>query len=177
MSEENSTIKELRARIDTLNATVTTNETEKVALAAKVTELERAKLDETERLRQENADLATKATAGEVAVGQVASYQELFKTEWEALIAAAPEDKRATLTQISSHGDWPERIRCLKAGLSLGNLPIPGVTIGSITQPVPPATAPPSPTPTPVAQTPWDPTKGAPSWSDSLKKPGTPVTT
>lgn len=168
---ENSTIKQMREQIDALNSSLTIEQQARATAETKTTELEREKLSEKERLELQLKDLQTFKKDNEPIAAQLQAATQELESQYNALIASAPVDKQEVLKQISATGDWPTRLRTLRAGLSLATgaaAVAPQVTVvGTIN-------APPTPDPArPAGSAPNEPQQPnwKASWGDVLSKP------
>jgi cell division septum initiation protein DivIVA len=144
---ENSTIKHLRETAEAANRAAKEAADRAAAAEAKLTEIERAKLEENERLKLELADARKIEMEAATLRDELGRYQSTLQAQYEAELAAVPEEKRALVAQLSGSGSWPDRVKALQAAKSLaGTAP---AAAGTITQPgtgTPPAPGAPPPT-------------------------------
>lgn len=129
-TEDTSTIRAMREQLSSSAEALKAAEKEKAELETRLKELERAKLDETERLRLEREDLQRKIQDLEPEVAQTrdrlgryeSSYERMYKEELEKVTDPATKER---LERMSSRGDWTERLEILRDGLALrGDAPV-----------------------------------------------------
>lgn len=131
MSEENTTIQQMRGQIDAANAERDEAKAKATELESRLTNLEREKMGDIERLTAEKNDLAK--TLGEVRNenAQIAALRDengKFLSKFESLynegIQSLPEDKREHAIKVTSQGTFADRYESLKGLQSLlGDLP------------------------------------------------------
>jgi len=164
--QDNSAIREMRAKIESEATARKAAETEAAELKTRLTEIERSKLDELERVRLEKEDLAK--TFGqtqselEQARNELGQFQTLAEAEYNQLLATVPPEKRAAVEGIAGSGTWADRLSKARSAMSLiGAAPVQVGTPG-----MPPASA---PTATPGAPEPFkfDP---ANAWNNTFAK-------
>lgn len=140
---ESSVIRELRAKINELSPLASkAAELEQRAITAeeKATALEREKMTELERTAHELKDRDNKIGDLSKMVGELttvkskldafsATFEELYTAE----IASFPEAVRENVQQLSSQGDWPDRLKSLRAARSL--IPAESSSTGNGVQP------------------------------------------
>ena len=162
-TEDNSTIKEMRTRIDELTTQVKDSETTKSALAQAQAELDALK----PQLQELQTKLAEASTPPDVE--RLKAYESKLEELYEDEIASAPEDKREALRKITSTGDMLHRIEQVKGAKSLiganvasGNPPTNPQGVIGVPTPTP------TPPPAPVPGVPFKP----PAWDQVLKPAG-----
>jgi len=117
--------------------------------AQKLTDIERGKLADTERLTLELADRDKKLTELGQRAAKVDQYETAFQTLYTQEMATVPETARASVERLSKSGDWNQRLEALRdaRGLLAPATPVPPAG-GTVTQPTGGA---PAPTPQPNA--------------------------
>lgn len=126
---ENATIRQMREQIATEKRRADEN-------AQKLTDIERGKLADTERLTLELADRDKKLTELGAKASKVDQYETAFQTLYTQELAGVPEAARASVERLSKAGDWNQRLDALRdaRGLLAPAAPVPPVA-GTITQP------------------------------------------
>jgi hypothetical protein len=116
---ETSTIRDMRTALEAKNTEIKEAYEAKKAAEAKLTEIERKDMAETERLKAELAD--AKKVIGELEPIRdehgkfVASLESLYNKELENI----PEDKRLQVAALSARGSWADRLEQLQAAKAL----------------------------------------------------------
>lgn len=157
----NSTIKEMRTRIDQLTEQLKSTSATAEQLTAKETELNNLR----EELTKAQQQLATVTQNPDVE--KLTAYETRLSETYEAEILSAPAEKQEALRKLSSSGTILDRIDAVKAAKSLFAADVgvinpvnpPGV-IGE-----PPRQPNPTPVGNPVPAGPFQP----PGWGDVLK--------
>lgn len=146
-SAQNAAFAALRQKADAAEAGRTAAETRLAELEARAQEADRAKLDETERLRLELKEAQTVRDAH----GRFTSALErLYNEELETI----PEEKREQVKALSNVGDWDSRVIAVRAAKALIPAPMQAQAMGSVTNPGNPGAG---PGPTPQTQAPLTP--------------------
>lgn len=158
--EDNSTIREMRERIDALTQQVKEYEALPTQLQAKETELNN--LREALTTAQNQLSQATASPDLE----RLNAYENKLAELYEQEILSAPQEKQEALRKISSHGDMLSRINLVKDAKSLISADVNPI---NPVNPQTPVGVPPTPTATPTQQpTPIGPMQ-LPGWGDVLK--------
>ena len=124
---DNAVIRQMRAELDAKNAEIRKFHEEKQ-------EAERSRMDEIERLKLEKKELEAKVVEDEKLRNEVGQYQSKFQSLYETALAAAPEDKRPALEDLTSNGSWPDRYEQLMKAKALVGIIQPAVA-GTPTEP------------------------------------------
>lgn len=125
---ESNPIKELREQYDFQKNTLKAERESKVALEARIKELELAALGDTDRMRKELEDLKPLRDEN-------GRYKSVVQSLYDAELAAVPEDVRAKLESLSATGEPDVRLQTLRTMKEL--LP-PKTTVtpqGTVTNP------------------------------------------
>jgi hypothetical protein len=117
-SQDSSVIREMRAKLDAALAEKKSAETQRDETAAKLKEKNDAELSETERLKQQVAELAPLRDSHGKYVGKL---EALYAEE----LAAVPEEKRPAVEALSKSGDWGDRLDAIKAAKGLLTITAP----------------------------------------------------
>lgn len=165
---DNAAIRAMREQIKTLEADARRAkdlETQLSEAQSKLTEIERAKLEENERLKLDLADARKAKEETEAAAAQLRDengrYQSSFQSQYEAELASVDEEKRSTVEELSKTGTWADRYEAIKRAKAL--IPAQPAQGGTVTRPgTTPATT------TAAVPKPYDPNLG---WGDALKRP------
>lgn len=165
---ENATIRAMREQVENANKTAREEREAKAEsdrraaeLEAKLKEVERSQLDETERLRLALADEQKKAAELEPLRDEVGKFASRFQELYEKELATVPDAQRPSVEKLTAGGSWADRYAAIQDAKALIQ---PGpIKAGTVTQPggTPPA---PADAPKPV----WDPKQGAPGWGTAL---------
>jgi hypothetical protein len=142
---DNATIKAMREQIDAANKAAKDAADARAVAEKALQDIERAKLEENDRLKLELADAKAASADAATLRDELGRYQSTLQTQYEAELAAVPEEKRAQVASLSSAGSWPDRVKALQTAKSL--LGAPPASAGTITNPggiTPPATPPPA---------------------------------
>lgn len=154
---ENSTIREMRDRIDEL--TTKLKEADQTVAQAKANE------EEVARLNQQIAELQAKAADPDVT--RLQAYETKMQELYEAEIASAPAEAQERLRTVTQSGDLLSRIDQVKAIKEL-------MGTNSANPPANPQSVTPVPTPNPKPPTSQEPQPfERPRWNDVLTKPQT----
>lgn len=164
MSEENTTIQEMRRAIEAANKERDDAVKERDDLNSRLTTLEREKMGDIERLNAEKADLAKQIASLQGDSAQLVSAREqikLFEGKFESLyksgIEGLPEKVREQATLATSNGSFAERYESLQAlktlivetsdaagpGAAAALTTTPAATPGKPTEPLDPKNIPP----------------------------------
>ena len=157
---ENSTIRQMREQIASLNSAKAEADAKLQEAQSQLQEIERAKLEENERLKLEKADLEKKIADADQIRDELGRYKSTFETLYNEKLATVPEEQRANVEVLTSKGTWAERYEALQAATKL--IPAAPTAAGTVTQPT-------SVTPTTPAPSTWDPTKGPPPVEECFK--------
>lgn len=162
--QDNATIRAMREQIEAANKAAKEAADAKAALEKQLQDIERAKLEENERLKLELADAKKVETEAASLRDELGRYQSTLQAQYEAELAAVPEEKRALVASLSGAGTWPDRVKALQTAKSLlGTAP---AAAGTHTEPG--TGTPPAPGTPPPAKI--DP-KNPPRLSDAYARP------
>lgn len=154
---ENSTIKHLRETTEKALSDKAEADRLLAEATAKLTEIERSKLEESERLKLELKDATEKAQEVERLRDANGRYTSTFKTMYEGLLQSVPEAQRPILEQLTKSEDYAEAVQKLQSAMVLipqnPNAPRP---LGTPTSPTIPGVTPPPPVTPPPARDPKD---------------------
>lgn len=135
--EDNSTIRQMREKIESLQNDLKASKEENSTLAEKVTAAEREKMTEIERLQAELGDNKNRIADLTAYQGKAEKYEGFAKQQYEQRLASAPEDIRSRIEGLSSVGDWADRLGALDNALQLVDTVKPK-SAGTKTEPAPP---------------------------------------
>jgi len=133
-NDNNSVIKEMRAKIDASNAEKEAALKDKADLEARLQAIEAKDLSEKERLSKEVEDLKGAKEREESAKSHLSKYEQSIKTLYEETLTGFPEDKReAVRTMTFNEQDILDSLNRIKAAAkvitpvtSQGNVTNPG---------------------------------------------------
>lgn len=142
--DDNAVIRQMREQIEAANRAAKEAADAKAAIEAQLKEIERRDMDEKTRLQAELQDAQQIAQEVQRLRDENGKFISWAESQYNAKLAAVPEEKRALVQQLSAQGDWAARVSSLDAVAALIGITAAPVQAGTITQPTggtPPAAA------------------------------------
>lgn len=143
-STDNATIQEMRAQIDSLTrdlkAAPSAEElaalkSERDELKSKVTEAEREKMTEIQRLQSELEELKPFKDQATNLTQQWETVEKRAQSEYEGILAGVTDEAhRAAVERLSAQGSWMDRVDLARHAVSILPQPQPKAA-GTVTQP------------------------------------------
>lgn len=139
---ESTTIQEMRSKVDQANTAqkvaeqaATDAKKESDDLKLKISESDKAKLDETDRLRVELKEAQDKVVKLDQQALEIKEANDTFENQYNSLIISIPKEQQETIKSNTQSGTWPQRINLAITMAGLIGVKPPVVTVNGVTQP------------------------------------------
>lgn len=134
---DSQAIREVRAALDETKRKNAELADQNKQLAKQISDIEKAKLDDLERLKVElserTQELEATKSSSEGAATRLQRFEATFTALYEAELASVPEEHREKVAALSSVGEWDDRLTALRTAVSL--LPVERKAFGTSNSP------------------------------------------